>query len=159
MRMTENRAFMRSLVRGIGFAAWILASPVVIAQEGAPKAEPAPKPEQALVKEQVPKQDQAAEQDQAPKQGQALKPDQASKQKQDQASKQKQALKQEPVVRQRVTGSNILRPTTAGTGSPVLVLDGAYIDQSGATTAPELIGTVPQAQVLGNTAPAPSGRR
>ena len=43
------------------------------------------------------------------------------------------------------TGSNILRVRT-DESLPVLGLDRAYIERSGATTAPELLRTVPQIQ-------------
>ena len=59
---------------------------------------------------------------------------------------QEHSQKQEETVRKTVvTGSNIARVTTER-GLPLLVLDRAYIDQSAATSATELIQTLPQAQ-------------
>src|ERR1700730_2170965 len=47
--------------------------------------------------------------------------------------------------RMTVTGSRIPRPQTEG-ALPVLTLDRTYIDQTGATTATELIQSLPQIQ-------------
>lgn len=55
------------------------------------------------------------------------------------------APKQDKSVRTMRTGSNILRVRT-DESLPVLGLDRAYIERSGATTAPELLRTVPQIQ-------------
>ena len=60
------------------------------------------------------------------------------------------AQKQVKLVRTTVTGSNIVRYRTQDS-LPLLELDKAYIDQTGTTTAPALIQTVPQTQNLGNS--------
>jgi iron complex outermembrane recepter protein len=102
MKIRKNRPFMMVLGQAIGAAAWIAASPAVMAQQQA----------------------------------------------------QEYSQKQEKTVRKTVTGSNIARVTTERT-LPLLVLDRAYIDQSGATTATELIQTLPQAQSFRIPAPPP----
>ena len=67
--------------------------------------------------------------------------------------------KQQAGARRTVTGSNIARVRTESS-LPLLELDRAYIDQTAAITAPELIQTVPQAQILRSPAmPPAAGRR
>ena len=50
------------------------------------------------------------------------------------------------ILRTTRTGSNILR-TRTDDSLPLLELDRGYIERSGATTAPELLRTVPQIQI------------
>ena len=55
------------------------------------------------------------------------------------------ARKQDRMRRTIVTGSNILR-VRPDESLPLLEVDRAYIDRTGATTTPELLRTIPQLQ-------------
>ena len=55
------------------------------------------------------------------------------------------ARKQDRMRRTTVTGSNILR-VRPDESLPLLEVDRAYIDRTGATTTPELLRTIPQLQ-------------
>jgi len=55
------------------------------------------------------------------------------------------ARKQDRMRRTIVTGSNILR-VRPDESLPLLEVDRAYIDRTGATTTPELLRTIPQIQ-------------
>jgi hypothetical protein len=130
MRPASERMLKRFPIRAIGVAVCIAASPTMPAEELAPDQGHAPTREEAPP--------QVREQEPGPK--------------------QEAALKQEPLLRRMLTGSNVMR-VTDGRSLPLVILDRAYIDQSGATSAAELIRTLPQVQSFGPAAATPPGTR